>query len=86
MFFAFAGGYKRVKKKKMNKKAKLALKSCLLFFGVLVAAGLAFVVFLISQAPDISEIDATPHGYMTTILDKDENAFCRFTGISSNLT
>lgn len=73
-----------MKKKKMNKKAKLALKSCLLFFGVLVAAGLAFVVFLISQAPDISEIDATPHGYMTTILDKDENVINHLSVTESN--
>lgn len=73
-----------MKKKKMNKKTKFALKSLLLLFGVLIAAGLAFVVFLISQAPDISEIDATPQGYMTTILDKDENVINHLSVTESN--
>lgn len=37
---------------------------------VVIAAG-TFIVMQIGDAPDISEIDATPDGYLSTILDSD---------------
>lgn len=50
----------------------------ILFFVLAAAAslGLAGVIFIaiqIGKAPDISEVDATPNGYLSTILDKDGN-------------
>lgn len=40
-------------------------------FGVTVLAGLGYVGYQIASAPGIHEVDATPEGYLSTILDKD---------------
>lgn len=40
--------------------------------GAIILAGLIYVGYLIVTAPDINEVDATPEGYLSTILDKDE--------------
>ena len=42
-----------------------------ILLGVTVLAGLIYVGILIFTAPDINEVDATPEGYLSTILDKD---------------
>lgn len=39
----------------------------------LLLAGVVFIAIQIGKAPDISEVDATPNGYLSTILDKDGN-------------
>ncbi len=63
-------------KKKMRKKCKW-LKPTLITFGVIalilvIGVGI-FVGIQIANAPDISEIDARPDGYLTTIVDQDGN-------------
>lgn len=40
--------------------------------GIAFMAGLIYIGSLIITAPDINEVDATPEGYLSTILDKDE--------------
>ena len=35
--------------------------------------GYNYVKEIIMDAPDVSEIDATPSGYMSTVLDEEEN-------------
>lgn len=61
-------------KRKKSKKRRI-LKPILISIGaVILLLGIAAAVFIgmqISDAPDISEIDATPDGYLSTILDKD---------------
>lgn len=53
------------------------LKTSLIVFGVLAAITLGMaVIFLTVQiinAPNLSEVNAAPDGYLSTILDKDEN-------------
>lgn len=71
-------------KTKKNGKLKKVLIGLGILFGVLAAAGLIFIIAMILQAPDISEVDATPHGYMTTILDKDENVINHLSVTESN--
>jgi len=39
--------------------------------GVTILAGLIYVGILIFTAPDINKVDATPEGYLSTVLDKD---------------
>lgn len=64
------------KRRKIHKKKHSLLKRAfliLLILGMLLCGAVgAFVIVQIVNAPDISEIDATPSGYLTTILDKDE--------------
>lgn len=51
-------------------------KIVLIFLAITASLGLAGVIFIaiqIGKAPDISEVDATPNGYLSTILDKDGN-------------
>lgn len=63
----------RKKRKKMKKGLKITLIVLMTFFVLIMGIGIAFICKQISEAPDISEIDATPDGYLTTILDKDGN-------------
>ena len=53
------------------------VKTGLIVFGVLAAIMLgiviSFLLIQIIQAPNLSEVDAAPDGYLSTILDKDEN-------------
>lgn len=74
------------KLRKTNKsgKSKKLLIGLAIFCGVLFAVGLICLIAVISKAPDISEIDATPHGYMTTILDKDETVINHLSVTESN--
>lgn len=66
------------KRKKQKIQAKRIVKSVFLSLGavllILMVIAAVFIGVQISHAPDISEIDATPDGYLSTILDKDENA------------
>ena len=68
------GKKKRSKKQKRTRKLlKRAFLICLVL-GLLLCAGVGvFVGIQIVNAPDISEIDATPSGYLTTVVDKDGN-------------
>lgn len=59
--------------KARRKKGSSILTGLISLILVCVALVAGFVIYQITQAPDISEIDATPNGYMTTILDKDGN-------------
>lgn len=63
----------RKKHEKRKIKWKPILIGCAIALLVLLVAGLIFVGVQVAAAPDISEIDATPDGYLTTILDKDGN-------------
>jgi penicillin-binding protein 1A len=57
-----------------NRKMKLILQ----IFGItalsLVGMLVAFILIQIINAPKLSEIDASPEGYLSTILDKDGTA------------
>ena len=46
--------------------------------------GYQYVEKMISDAPDINEIDATPSGYMSTVLDADGNVTAQLVGSGSN--
>lgn len=53
------------------------MKKTVVIFGALflliLSFGVGFVLFQIVQAPNLTEADAAPEGYLSTILDKDEN-------------
>ena len=46
--------------------------------------GYNYVKEIIMDAPDVSEIDATPSGYMSTVLDEEENVTAQLVGTGSN--
>ena len=46
--------------------------------------GYQYVEHMIAEAPDINEIDATPSGYMSTVLDADGNVTAQLVGTGSN--
>lgn len=56
-----------------NKKLKQILFACGVLTGVLVGAVVVFITIQFLRAPNLSEVDAAPEGYLSTILDKDEN-------------
>lgn len=56
-----------------KKNWKQILINCVVFIGILVLAVDVFLAVQILQAPKLSEADAAPEGYLSTILDKDEN-------------
>ena len=60
-----------------RKLSSLTLLIVLLLFvsglGYVGYQGYRFVEKIIADAPDINEIDATPSGYMSTVLDADGN-------------
>lgn len=76
------------KHKKKNKKSHKVLKALFwTFFTIFLlvgAAGVGFIGYQIMQAPDISEIDATPEGYLTTILDNEEEVMSTLYVTESN--
>lgn len=57
----------------VKKYMKSVFKCCGIMFLALVGIGFAFITIQIVLAPNLSEVDAAPDGYLTTILDKDEN-------------
>lgn len=50
---------------------KRILKVCLAILIVLGVSIAAFITIQIIKAPNLSEVDASPEGYLSTILDKD---------------
>lgn len=73
-----------LKNSKFAKVMKRIFMVLLVVFAAAAIAGVIYAVVQISKAPDISEIDATPHGYMTTILDKDGNVTNHLSVTESN--
>ena len=71
-----------------RKISSLALLIVLLLFvsglGYVGYQGYRFVEKIIAEAPDINEIDATPSGYMSTVLDADGNVTAQLVGTGSN--
>lgn len=66
----------KTNKRKKSKKHRIWKPILISIGAVILLLGIAAAVFIgmqISDAPDISEIDATPDGYLSTILDKNEN-------------
>ena len=64
----------KTNKRKKSKKHRIWKPILISIGAVILLLGIAAAVFIgmqISDAPDISEIDATPDGYLSTILDKD---------------
>ena len=62
------GGMRLVRKKKGIKIVLICVVTLLV---VMCLAAVVFVAVQISKAPDISQVNATPEGYLTTIYDKD---------------
>lgn len=56
-----------------NKVWKSMLIGCGMLFAGIFGAALIFLLIQIVQAPKLSEVDAAPDGYLSTILDNDEN-------------
>ena len=56
----------------MKQKVKRILMIFLLMISGLFVAGRIFVIVQIFKAPKLSEINAAPEGYLTTILDREE--------------
>jgi penicillin-binding protein 1A len=71
-----------------RKLSSLTLLIVLLLFvsglGYVGYQGYRFVEKIIAEAPDINEIDATPSGYMSTVLDADGNVTAQLVGTGSN--
>ena len=63
-------------------KAALVVVLCVIAIGIL-AVGL-YASNLIKRCPDISEVNITPSGYLTTILDKDGNEIETLAASGSN--
>ncbi len=57
----------------VRRVVKIVLISIGIVFLLLMIAAATFIGIQISDAPDISEVDATPDGYLSTILDKNGN-------------
>ena len=55
-------------KNKILKKTLIGLVAVALSF---VAVGIVFIAIQIVKAPNLSEVDASPEGYLSTILDRD---------------
>lgn len=73
----------------MRRKVKsLSLLMLLLCFVLGLAyigyRGYRYVEQMIDEAPDINEIDATPSGYMSTVLDENGNVTAQLVGSGSN--
>ena len=72
----------------LNKEKLKKFKPVLIGLGIavlfLIELAAAFITVQIFRAPDISEVDATPDGYLTIILDKDENVMERLSVSESN--
>ena len=66
---------------KNMKRFLIGLGACGL---IALVSGIVFVSVLILQAPDINSVDATPEGYLTTILDQDGNRVDTLSGAESN--
>ena len=69
-------------------KSKLSPKSILkilliLFLACVLSCG-AFAVYCIASAPDIGDMNVSPDGYRTTILDRDGNVLLTLSGQESN--
>lgn len=56
-----------------NKVWKSMLFGCGIISAVTLGAALFFLLMQLVKAPKLSEVDAAPDGYLSTILDKDEN-------------
>lgn len=56
-----------------KKKLKPVLLVCAGLSGMFIGAVFMFLIMQILLAPSLSEVDAAPEGYLSTILDKDEN-------------
>lgn len=56
-----------------NRKLKLVLQSLGILALAVAVMVVAFFTIQIVKAPNLSEVDAAPEGYLSTILDKDEN-------------
>lgn len=91
-------GRKDVRKRRREIAGKAVARShrakalLLLAAVVLIGVGIAFagrtvyayVKGVIAEAPDISEVDATPSGYMSTVLDADGNVTATLVSEGSN--
>ena len=74
----------KVRNNKLGRMIKKLFYTLLLLFMAAVTAGVVFAIIQIYHAPEISEVDATPHGYLTTIFDKDENVINHLSVTESN--
>ncbi len=64
---------RKLKRKRSKKQMHIWTKGLLILVAVLAVALAVFLGIQIVKAPSLSEIDASPEGYLTTILDRDEN-------------
>lgn len=71
---------RKVKKKKRRAVLPVIFVTCL----VLMAAGLSFLILILSRAPELDIIDAQPDGYRTSVLDTDGNVVLTLSGQESN--
>ena len=56
-----------------NKTVRSVLLGLGIFVLILVGIAAAFITIQMIKAPNLSEVDASPEGYLSTILDKEEN-------------
>lgn len=74
-----------VMQRKMKSLTLLIILLCfVLGLGYAGYRGYQYVEQMIAEAPDINEIDATPSGYMSTVLDAKGNVTAQLVGSGSN--
>ena len=56
-----------------NKTVRSVLLGLGIFALILFGIAAAFITIQMIKAPNLSEVDASPEGYLSTILDKEEN-------------
>ena len=76
--------HKTLDKIKSKLSPKSVLKILLILFLVCFLSCGAFAVYCIASAPDIGDINVSPDGYRTTILDRDGNVLLTLSGQESN--
>lgn len=73
-----------IKKKFFSGTLLIVLLLLLAGIGYVGYFGYNYVKEIIAEAPDVSEIDATPSGYMSTVLDEEGNVTAQLVGTGSN--
>ena len=73
-----------MEKKARKKRKHVVLKLFLWTLLVLALSAGVFLMYVISKAPDIDKIDATPKGYRSSVIDTEGNIVLALSGEESN--
>ena len=72
------------KEREGGRRKGAVLRGIFLTLLILMAAGVAFLILIISRAPALDILDAEPDGYRTSVLDDEGNVVLTLSGQESN--